>query len=90
MKTLQKHAQVFFFFNLAFTVSTCKSTFFSTKQEFIFHFSFIGEESVAAGEVCVLTDEPTWIVDPIDGTTNFIHRYEMIYLIVGNFCIRGF
>uniref|UniRef100_A0A3Q3XF00 Inositol-1-monophosphatase n=1 Tax=Mola mola TaxID=94237 RepID=A0A3Q3XF00_MOLML len=34
---------------------------------------FIGEESVAAGEPCILTDDPTWIVDPIDGTTNFVH-----------------
>lgn len=37
--------------------------------------SFIGEESVAAGEKSVLTDNPTWIIDPIDGTTNFVHRY---------------
>lgn len=34
---------------------------------------FIGEESVAAGEACDLTDSPTWIIDPIDGTTNFVH-----------------
>ncbi|CAD6884875.1 unnamed protein product [Tilletia controversa] len=32
---------------------------------------FIGEESYSAGEKAELTDEPTWIVDPIDGTTNF-------------------
>ncbi|NXR18031.1 IMPA1 monophosphatase, partial [Cinclus mexicanus] len=36
--------------------------------------SFIGEESVAAGEGSILTDNPTWIIDPIDGTTNFVHR----------------
>jgi myo-inositol-1(or 4)-monophosphatase len=36
---------------------------------------FIGEESVAAGEKCDLTDEPTWIVDPIDGTMNFVHSF---------------
>lgn len=36
---------------------------------------FIGEESVAAGEPCVLTDDPTWIIDPIDGTTNFVHAW---------------
>jgi len=24
-----------------------------------------------------LTDAPTWVVDPIDGTTNFIHRQEI-------------
>lgn len=36
---------------------------------------FIGEESVAAGEKLELTDSPTWIIDPIDGTVNFVHRY---------------
>lgn len=35
---------------------------------------FIGEESVAAGERLELTDLPTWIIDPIDGTVNFVHR----------------
>uniref|UniRef100_A0AAX7VUC2 Inositol-phosphate phosphatase n=1 Tax=Astatotilapia calliptera TaxID=8154 RepID=A0AAX7VUC2_ASTCA len=35
---------------------------------------FIGEESVAAGERVELTDLPTWIIDPIDGTVNFVHR----------------
>lgn len=35
---------------------------------------FIGEESVAAGERVELTDGPTWIIDPIDGTVNFVHR----------------
>ena len=40
--------------------------------------SFIGEESVAAGEACVLTDSPTWIIDPVDGTTNFVHAYAFL------------
>ena len=35
--------------------------------------AFIGEEK----EQQTLTDTPTWIVDPIDGTTNFIHDYRM-------------
>lgn len=38
--------------------------------------SFIGEESVAKGEPCILTDKPTWIIDPVDGTTNFVHGYD--------------
>ena len=38
-------------------------------------FRFIGEESVAAGEKCDLTDDPTWIVDPVDGTMNFVHSF---------------
>ncbi|CAN8064631.1 unnamed protein product [Agarophyton chilense] len=35
---------------------------------------FIGEESASDTE---WTDEPTWIVDPIDGTANFVHRIPM-------------
>lgn len=38
--------------------------------------SFIGEESVSAGAPSILTDSPTWIIDPIDGTTNFVHKYD--------------
>lgn len=33
---------------------------------------FIGEES--ASEKNVLTDAPTWMIDPVDGTTNFVHK----------------
>ncbi|XP_037537889.1 inositol monophosphatase 1 [Nematolebias whitei] len=44
---------------------------------------FIGEESVAAGESCVLTDEPTWIIDPIDGTTNFVHAFPLVAISIG-------
>lgn len=36
--------------------------------------SFFGEESVAAGLKVVVTDNPTWVIDPVDGTTNFVHR----------------
>ncbi|XP_008470898.1 inositol monophosphatase 1 [Diaphorina citri] len=41
---------------------------------------FIGEESTADGIKCELTSNPTWIIDPIDGTMNFVHGYP-------NFCI---
>lgn len=34
---------------------------------------FIGEETTAAGQKAELTDAPTWIIDPIDGTMNFVH-----------------
>ncbi|KAM7399929.1 hypothetical protein PAMA_004557 [Pampus argenteus] len=52
------------------------------KEKFPTH-SFIGEESVAAGEACVLTDNPTWIIDPIDGTTNFIHAFPFVAVSIG-------
>jgi len=54
----------------------------SVKEKFPTH-SFIGEESVAAGEPCVLTDNPTWIVDPVDGTTNFVHGYPFVAISIG-------
>ncbi|XP_028659517.1 inositol monophosphatase 2 [Erpetoichthys calabaricus] len=45
--------------------------------------SFIGEESSAAGEKCCLTDNPTWIIDPIDGTCNFVHSFPMVAVSIG-------
>uniref|UniRef100_A0A8D2AS41 Inositol-1-monophosphatase n=1 Tax=Sciurus vulgaris TaxID=55149 RepID=A0A8D2AS41_SCIVU len=54
----------------------------SIKEKYPSH-SFIGEESVAAGEKCILTDNPTWIIDPIDGTTNFVHRFPFVAVSIG-------
>ncbi|XP_063986994.1 inositol monophosphatase 1-like [Diachasmimorpha longicaudata] len=34
---------------------------------------FIGEETTASGAKAQLTDAPTWVIDPIDGTMNFVH-----------------
>ncbi|CAB0035593.1 unnamed protein product [Trichogramma brassicae] len=35
---------------------------------------FIGEENTAESNRRVeLTDAPTWIIDPVDGTMNFVH-----------------
>uniref|UniRef100_A0A7N8WS62 Inositol-1-monophosphatase n=2 Tax=Mastacembelus armatus TaxID=205130 RepID=A0A7N8WS62_9TELE len=54
----------------------------SVKDKFPTH-RFIGEESVAAGEACDLTDSPTWIIDPIDGTTNFVHAFPFVAVSIG-------
>ncbi|KAL8559430.1 hypothetical protein ACOMHN_045227 [Nucella lapillus] len=53
-------------------VETMAFTFI--RQKYPDH-KFIGEESTAgAGDNHLeLTDHPTWIIDPIDGTTNFVH-----------------
>ncbi|KAJ8336700.1 hypothetical protein SKAU_G00379200 [Synaphobranchus kaupii] len=56
--------------------------FTSIREKFPTH-SFIGEESVAAGQPCVLTDNPTWIIDPVDGTTNFVHRFPFVAVSIG-------
>ncbi|KAI0789417.1 hypothetical protein C8Q75DRAFT_718473 [Abortiporus biennis] len=46
-------------------------------------FKFIGEESYAAGSRPPLTNEPTFCVDPIDGTTNFIHGFPHSCVSIG-------
>lgn len=44
-------------------------------------FQFIGEETYFPGQR--LTDEPTFIVDPIDGTTNFVHNFPAFCISLG-------
>ncbi|KAE9400987.1 hypothetical protein BT96DRAFT_856891 [Gymnopus androsaceus JB14] len=46
-------------------------------------FKFIGEESYAAGSRSPLTDDPTYCVDPIDGTTNFVHGFPWVCISLG-------
>lgn len=43
----------------------------------------MGEEAEDAdvSEEC-FGDEPTWIVDPIDGTTNFVHQFRMTVISI--------
>jgi myo-inositol-1(or 4)-monophosphatase len=43
---------------------------------------FIGEETYVEGET-KLGNEPTFIVDPIDGTTNFIHNFPYSCISLG-------
>ncbi|KAF0302526.1 Inositol monophosphatase 1 [Amphibalanus amphitrite] len=44
---------------------------------------YIGEESVAAGAKVDLTDAPTWIIDPVDGTMNFVHSFPFTCVSIG-------
>ncbi|TPX18913.1 uncharacterized protein E0L32_011391 [Thyridium curvatum] len=45
-------------------------------------YEFVGEETYVAG-VTKITDAPTFIVDPIDGTTNFIHGFPNACISLG-------
>ena len=36
---------------------------------------FIGEEESSEGKKPELTEAPTWIIDPVDGTMNFVHSF---------------
>ncbi|KIV86000.1 hypothetical protein PV11_01644 [Exophiala sideris] len=45
------------------------------------NFSFMGEETYKPG--MQVGPEPTFIVDPIDGTTNFVHQHPYISISMG-------
>lgn len=47
------------------------------------HHKFIAEESSHNFNIKpTLTDEPTWIIDPIDGTINFVHAVPFVCISV--------
>lgn len=49
-------------------------------------FKFLGEETYQPG--MKLTNHPTFICDPIDGTTNFVHQYPYVSISLGFACDR--
>lgn len=42
--------------------------------------SFIGEESTF--DKVDFNENPVWIIDPVDGTTNFVHRFPYCALSI--------
>ncbi|XP_019868658.2 inositol monophosphatase 1-like [Aethina tumida] len=53
------------------------------REEYPKH-KFIGEEdSAAKNRIAELTDDPTWIIDPIDGTANFVRGLPITCISVG-------
>lgn len=46
----------------------------------------LGEESTTNTSI-TFTDDPTWIIDPIDGTTNYVHKIP-IFAITVAFCVN--
>ena len=46
---------------------------------------FIAEESYSAGNAVGydLRDDPTWLIDPVDGTTNFVHGFPFTCVSIG-------
>lgn len=47
-------------------------------------YDFLGEEmAYELGTKTTQLKKPTWIVDPLDGTTNFIHRFPIFCVSIG-------
>ncbi|KAK5242417.1 hypothetical protein LTR16_008523, partial [Cryomyces antarcticus] len=50
-------------------------------------YEFVGEETYDYKNGTPLADAPTFVLDPIDGTTNFIHGYSFVCVSLG-FCLN--
>ncbi|XP_010477711.1 PREDICTED: inositol-phosphate phosphatase-like [Camelina sativa] len=61
----------------------CEELVFNHLRQLFPNHKFIGEETAAAFGVTELTDEPTLIVDPLDGTTNFVHGFPFVCVSIG-------
>ncbi|KAJ1880146.1 hypothetical protein H4R99_006781 [Coemansia sp. RSA 1722] len=60
-----------------------KTIFARLRQIYPSH-KLVGEESTAeTGNGYVVTDHPTWIVDPVDGTNNFVHHFPFTGISIG-------
>ncbi|GMH42674.1 hypothetical protein BSKO_10593 [Bryopsis sp. KO-2023] len=76
------------------TDKACEKVVFDAIRSNFPEHKFIGEEeSAARGTAAPLTDDPTWMVDPLDGTTNFVHRWPFccvsIALVVNKEVVVG-
>ncbi|XP_024535072.1 inositol-phosphate phosphatase [Selaginella moellendorffii] len=65
------------------TDKACEKLIFELLQKHFPDHKFIGEETSALNGTAELTDEPTWIVDPLDGTTNFVHGFPFVCVSIG-------
>lgn len=51
--------------------------------------AILAEETATAADFALIdADTPVWVVDPLDGTTNFAHRYPHVAVSIG-LCRRG-
>jgi len=72
------------------TDKACEDYIMSTIRKSFPSHAFIGEESSFTGPggeappgPLELADTPTWIIDPLDGTTNFVHGYPLVTVSIG-------
>ena len=58
---------------------------FSSLRKLYPSFDLIGEETVSSSESkkVNLKNIPTWVIDPVDGTTNFVHGFPFVCICVG-------
>lgn len=60
-------------------------------QTHTFYFRFIGEETYSSGsskDYLITAADPTWCVDPLDGTVNYTHLFPMFCVSIA-FIVSG-
>eukprot|EP00055_Hartaetosiga_balthica_P004467 m.11746 g.11746 ORF g.11746 m.11746 type:complete len:288 (-) comp3881_c0_seq1:94-957(-) len=65
------------------TDKACEEMIFGILRSHYPDHEFVGEETSSVEGGYSLSDSPTWIVDPIDGTTNFVHRNARVCVSIG-------
>ncbi|KAG6553860.1 hypothetical protein Mapa_004777 [Marchantia paleacea] len=66
------------------TDKACEKIIFEHLSKAFPSHKLLGEEaSSLSGKIDAITDEPTWIVDPLDGTTNFVHSFPFVCVSIG-------
>lgn len=65
------------------TDKACEEAIFKQLRDTFSTHQFIGEETSSVDGIPLLTDAPTWLVDPLDGTTNFVHRFPFVCVSIG-------
>lgn len=65
------------------TDKACEELIFNHLKKHYPDHKFIGEETSSVYGTDELTDHPTWIVDPLDGTTNFVHGFPFVCVSIG-------
>ncbi|KAJ1896915.1 hypothetical protein LPJ81_004640 [Coemansia sp. IMI 209127] len=59
-------------------------TIFSRLRDIYPAHKFVGEETTSeGGDDYKVTNDPTWVVDPVDGTNNFVHHFPYTGISIG-------
>mmetsp|Transcript_14060 Transcript_14060/g.42030 ORF Transcript_14060/g.42030 Transcript_14060/m.42030 type:complete len:325 (-) Transcript_14060:1293-2267(-) len=69
------------------TDKASEKVIFAALHEATPHYQFVGEEGTFAADgptqLKEIGPEPTWVVDPLDGTTNFVHGVPLVCVCIG-------
>ncbi|KAL2621618.1 hypothetical protein R1flu_001823 [Riccia fluitans] len=60
------------------TDRSCEKIIFEHLSQAFPDYQFLGEEQAGESQSVDINDSPTWVVDPLNGTTNFVHKFPFV------------